>query len=98
MGSLEARWHSFVRRAFPQGCTGEEVNGVCLPSTDSFAAGCIATFVSTGRLDAERTDVLKHCLGELQCAVPTLSGEARAYFAELEALAQLVLGAAEGRG
>jgi hypothetical protein len=93
--SLQARWRSFVRRPFPRGCAANEVNGVCLPSTDSLAAGCIETFVSTDQLDAERTGVLRHCLADLQRAAPALAGEARAYFTELEALARLVLWAAE---
>jgi hypothetical protein len=91
MSSLDARWQAFARRPYPERCAGDEVNGVCLASVDTFAAGCIVTFLTLSRLDSERLGVLAHCSEQLQRALPALSGEAAAYFTELAELARQVL-------
>jgi hypothetical protein len=92
MREIRRRWEAWRQLPFPEGLAGEEVNGICLTSLDTFAAGCIDTFLERrGSLDAERIAVLRRCAGELRAVVPALAYEAAVYFGELSAIADLVL-------
>jgi hypothetical protein len=75
---------------FPRECMGEDVAGVCLASADTFLAGCISYFVTTGTLDAERIAVVVRTCAELERALPHLSGAAHSYFSSLVALGTAV--------
>ena len=86
---IERAWNEHYFRPFPHECTGQEVDGVCLTSCDTFLAGCISYFVENGALDSERKDVVASVCADLERAMPRLSGKAREYFSEL-----LVLGKA----
>ena len=89
---IHQSWSDFSDRPFPDGWAGEEVDGVCVTSVDSFAAGCIDTFVSNGgTLDSKRIDVLWRCSADLGRALPQLDGEARNYFGHLDELITSVL-------
>ena len=69
-----------------------------LAATDTFAAGCISTFIEQGgSLDAERMTCLCACAEELAAAIPALRGEARAYFGRLLDLSRRVERAARQR-
>jgi hypothetical protein len=92
LNNIQKIWRDFASRPFPEDCAGMAVQGIELASLDTFAAGCIATFVSNnGRLDAERITVLKKCAEEIEVVVPVLDGEAMDYFEELQLLSQEVL-------
>jgi hypothetical protein len=95
---IENTWREHYAAAFPKGIAGLEVAGICVTSVDSFAAGCIQSFVeSGGSLDETRIAALESCRRDLALVVPLMTGEAREYFARLEKLAQLVLDSVAGR-
>jgi hypothetical protein len=91
--SVAARWREHSEAAFPDGCAGEEVEGIDLVLLDADAAGCIGTFVGSraGRLDEQCIRILRRCLHELDTVVGSLDGEARAYFQRLRLLSRDVL-------
>jgi hypothetical protein len=92
MNDIEKIWRDFEAKPFPEGYAGVEVEGVELASLDTFASGCIDTFVrSKGRLDAGRVSVLKQCDKELGIVVKKLEGEAKDYFEQLHLLTDRVL-------
>ena len=92
MNEIEDMWQQFQTMPFPDGYAGEEIAGICLVSLDTFAAGCISTFVGCrGQLDAERTAILRQCMQELTTVLPELEGEAKSYFEYLAGLCQRVL-------
>ena len=92
LNNIQKIWREFASRPFPEGCAGIEVQGIELASLDTFAAGCIDTFVSNnGCLDRERISILKQCAAEIEVVVPTLQGEAMDYFEQLQLLSQEVL-------
>jgi len=89
---IQQSWSEFFDRPFPDGWAGEEVNGVCVTSVDSFAAGCIDTFLSNGgTLDSHRIDVLRRCATDLARVLPQLDDEVRDYFGHLNDLITAVL-------
>ena len=92
MNSVEEARRDFAARPFPEGYAGVEVEGIELASLDTFAAGCIDTYVrSNGRLDAGRLSILKRCAAELEAVVNNLDGEAKEYFERLQLLSGEVL-------
>jgi hypothetical protein len=92
MGDIEKMWGDFQSKPFPEGCAGVSIKGVELTSLDTFAAGCIDTFVERrGRLDSRRVYILRQCSKELEIVVKNLDGEARSYFERLQSLSEKVL-------
>jgi len=91
VNELQRRWEAFRLRPFPKGHTGEEVEGVCLATLDTFAAGCIDSYTGAGQLDSERHEILESCYADIETVLPELSGEGREYFEELAWLAREVL-------
>jgi hypothetical protein len=87
-------WREHCAAPFPERLAGQEVAGICVASLDTFAAGCIQTFVSHGgRLGDEKVAVLDCCRRDLSVVVKEMNGEAKEYFARLENLARMVLDA-----
>ncbi len=85
-------WSAFVSLPFPDGCAGLETEGVCLVSLDTFAAGCVDTFVANrGCLDPNRIAVLEQSAADLSRVLPKLEGDARAYFNRLNDMVVAVL-------
>ncbi len=92
LSNIQKIWQDFHSRPFPDGCAGVEIQGIELDALETYAAGCIDTFVNdNGRLDAERISILRQCADELEVVVLTLDGDARDYFEELGLLSQEVL-------
>lgn len=92
MDEIEQMWQQHRAMGFPRGCGGREVAGVCLASVDTFAAGCIHTFIGwSGRLDKERIECLQQCVAQLETVVPLLDGPERAYFDLLLQMSRKVL-------
>jgi hypothetical protein len=90
--AIEALWREHSADRFPEGLAGEEVDGICVTSLDTFTAGCLSTFFSRrGSLDLGRTAILGLCYRDLSVVVAGLKGEQRRYFARLEQLARMVL-------
>lgn len=84
-------WAEHRSARFPAGVVGEIVAGVDVTSLDTFTAGCIDTFVKTGKLDLWRTAILGLCHRDLAVAVLSQHGAEKEYFSRLELLARLVL-------
>jgi hypothetical protein len=92
VAEIESMWDAWRTRSFPSEYAGKDVAGICVTSTDSFAAGCIDTFISRkGKLDEKRISVLKTCKDDLETIVNSLDGEARIYFNDLLVLSTRVL-------
>ena len=71
---IKTSWSAFASLPFPDGYAGQEIDCVCLVELDTFAAGCVDTFVSNrGRLDAKRIGVLDQCAVDLSRVLPELS-------------------------
>ena len=97
--AIEDQWRSHCAIPFPEGVAGDEVSGICLVSLDTYAAGCIQTYLEcAGALDHNRLRVLESCTQDLAIVVPELTGDARDYFSRLEKLARLVLQSVRDRG
>lgn len=69
--------------SFPEGFAGKDVNDICVTTLDTFAAGCIDTYVGDGRLDAKRIKVLNSCLEDLDLILPELYEYPKDYFLTL---------------
>jgi hypothetical protein len=95
MGDLKeirAMWDDWKAIPFPEGYSDEDVAGICVTSLDTFAAGCIDTFISSkGRLDSQRSSVLVQCKRDLEIVVKNLDGEAQVYFKNLLLISKRVL-------
>ena len=90
-------WNEFRSLPFPRGCAGEEIEGVCLATTDTYLAGCISYFVERGTLDAQRASVVSSACAELERVLPRIPAYARPYFSSLLNLS-LAVKAHEGAG
>jgi hypothetical protein len=80
---IRTAWAEFRSLPFPRGCGGEDVDGVCLATTDTYLAGCISTFVERGSLDAQRASVVSSACADLERVLPRLPAFARPYFSSL---------------
>lgn len=89
--NLHARWRQFAARPFPPGVAGTEIDGIDLAQVDTFAAGCISTYLHAVSLDSPSREILAECARDLDRALPALTGEVREYFEELAALTAAVL-------
>jgi hypothetical protein len=89
---IRATWVEWKTSPFPADYAGKDVADICVTSLDSYAAGCIDTFIArNGRLDGRRIAVLEECRKELEVVVKNLSGEARTYFNNLLLISERVL-------
>src|SRR3954469_12961723 len=92
VNEVRTMWNEWKVIPFPSEYGGKDVAGICVTSLDTFAAGCIDTFVSrNGRLDKRRISVLDKCKNDLEVVVNSLDGDARAYFNDLLFLSKRVL-------
>ena len=84
VSEIEIIWNEWKAIPFPSDYAGEDVEDICLVSLDTYAAGCIDTFVSRkGSLDTERISILKKCEKDLKIVVAKLEGDAKFYFERL---------------
>lgn len=84
---LLRRWDAFDSRPFPS-------DQPDLRSFETFATMAYAKLVEGRKLDMRDVQLLWHCQDGLPKALGLLSGTARDYFAELDALVQLAIGQA----
>lgn len=77
-------WDEYQKIPFPEGYAGKDINDICVTSLDTFAAGCIATYVGDGRLDTKRINIFKKCLDELDSILPELNEYPKEYFLGLK--------------
>ena len=83
MSNIEKQWRALHAAEFPPAARGQEVNGVDLVLVDTYAAGCIQTFLNTGGLDVTRMQALEGCVDVLERGIPLLSGDTASYFTRL---------------
>jgi len=89
---IRSMWDAWKTQPFPSGYAGKDIAGICVTSLDSFAAGCIDTFIfRRGRLDEQRISVLEKCKDDLEVVVPSLEGNAHTYFNNLLVLSKRLL-------
>ena len=92
VSEIEIMWNEWKAISFPSDYVGEDVEGICLVSLDTYTAGCIDTFVSRkGSLDTERISILKKCEKELETVTNELEGETKFYFERLLQMTQKIL-------
>jgi len=85
-------WREHCAVPFPEGVAGQEIAGICVASLDTFAAGCIQSFVDFGgNLDDDKVTVLDSCRRDLSIVVKEMNGEAKEHIGRLEKLARMVL-------
>lgn len=92
--TIESLWKEFGRTPFPEeGKSFTSSNERDFTEIDTYAAGCIATFVHLkGRLDEERYDCLKTCSSDLSIAINELdAGTLKNYAEQLQFLSKSVL-------
>jgi len=91
MDSLRGEWDKLKSRPFPRsGFVSDDQRGE-LAGADSFAAGCILSFIATGSLDNTRIAVLKGCLTDIERELPALSAEAKDYFERFSEIGKSII-------
>ena len=91
---IESDWNEFRRTPFPEnGDAFPGANDRDLAEIDTFAAGCISTFIHTsGQLDQQRYDCLKTCLAELDNGIQDIdAGKLKTYVEQLQFISKSVL-------
>ena len=89
---IRSMWDAWKTQPFPSEYSGKDIAGICVTSLDSFASGCIDTFIfRRGRLDEQRISVLEKCKDDLEVVVNSLNGSAHTYFHNLLLLSMRVL-------
>lgn len=94
--TIEAMWQILRAKKFPAYASWKHIpNAPVLVLTDTYAAGCITTFLNhqPHSLDSERINILHGCLDKLDSALSNdaLQGESRAYFSLLREIVIRVL-------
>lgn len=86
-------WVEHSQARFPEDLGGKDVNGVCVTSIDSYAAGCISSYVGReGKsIDLERYQVLQKCKCDLEEVLPHLDGQALEYFDRLREMCAIIV-------
>ncbi len=89
---IRSMWDDWKTQRFPAEYSGKDVAGICVTSLDSFAAGCIDTYIfRKGHLDEQRISILEKCRDDLEVVVSQMDGNARVYFDNLLLLSKRVL-------
>jgi hypothetical protein len=92
VSEIQSMWDACKTQRFPSEYSGKDVAGICVTSLDSFAAGCIDTFIfRKGHLDEQRISILAKCKNDLEVVVNALDGSAQIYFNNLLLLSRRVL-------
>ena len=91
--SLAEFWKEHSEAKFPPGYGGKDINGVCVTSLDSHAAGCISSYLHVGEkcIELERYQSLKRCKEELEKVLPCVDGYAFGYFNRLYQMCSLIV-------
>lgn len=84
-------WVRLKEKLFPSCCSGEEVRGIDLVTLDSNVAGCVATFLTRGRLDERQKEYLYFCDDCLGTVTLELQGYESWYFRQLKALTSAII-------
>ncbi len=91
MQKIEQEWAEYCKLPFPDELVHVEIEGVCLASLDSFAAGCISRYLDDHSLDVECKTILEDCSSKLRKIVSELQGPANVYILRLQTLVTLII-------
>ena len=91
--SLTELWKEHSEAKFPPGYGGRDVDGICVTSLDSYAAGCISSYlrVAEESIELKRFQGLKNCKDDLERLLPRLSGYAFEYFNRVHKMCSLIV-------
>ena len=86
-------WMEHSQARFPKGYGGKDVNGICVTSLDSSAAGCIHSFMrsNTKDISLEHYQILQKSKDDLASILKSLDGEAFQYFSRLHDICSLII-------
>jgi len=95
MNTLIELWMEHSQSKFPSGYGGIDVNEVCVSSVDTYAAGCIHSYMRKdgNTLGFERVQILRKAKDDLEKVLfsPSLSDEANDYFSRLHEICHLII-------
>ena len=87
MKGIEERWNKHAAVPFPEGLRGREVAGVNLTVLESELSACVLTAIETGGvLGIRMRGMYDAGVSKLAEVIPQLSGEAQAYFRNLQSI------------
>ena len=89
--SIADLWQEHLDTPFPKGFRGRDLNGIDFVMLDANIAGCVQTFVESGKLNMFQTAMLGLSYRDPTFVLPTINKEGFAHFSRLERLAELVL-------
>ena len=91
--SISELWKEHSQARFPKGYGGTDVNGICVSSLDTYASGCISSYVNgqKDRIELEKYQRLVECRKQLEEVMPNVKGEAFQYFGRLHEMCSLVI-------
>ena len=91
MEKIKKMWIDFVKMQFPNDYAGVHINNICVTSLDTYAAGCIDTYITSGILDNNMKKILLDCLIDLQSILPNLEGYSKDYFTKLKLVCEEIM-------
>jgi len=84
--NISELWIAHSELSFPVGYGGKEIAGVCVSSIDTYASGCISSYVKSKskRISVDHFQILQNCKRELyQVLSENLDSYASNYFQQL---------------
>jgi hypothetical protein len=91
--NISELWIAHSLSQFPKGYGGRDVNGICVTSVDTYASGCISSYMRHKKksIDIERYQILHQCKKEIELFLPYLEGEAFQYFNRVYEMCTLII-------
>jgi hypothetical protein len=88
MKELIPIWEKYCEASWPAEIGPHEGE---LMTLDTVITGCVRDYLADTKLQFNRMDILKNCLGELDILLPDLRGEVSEYFNRVRELGQILL-------
>jgi hypothetical protein len=88
---IRKMWNDYQNMTFPENYAGKDINDICITTLDTFAAGCINSYVENGNLDINRIKILKSCLDDLDLIIPKLNDYPKEYFLALKDMCVVIV-------
>ncbi|MEP7337671.1 MAG: hypothetical protein ABI977_07980 [Acidobacteriota bacterium] len=89
--ALHQRWSRLRGKLFPTDCRGKVVNRISIDLLEADFFGCITTFTTRGKLNAEQMQYLVATCEKLNSVVDDLQGYSGYYFRQLGLIGSLIL-------
>jgi hypothetical protein len=91
--NISELWIAHSQFRFPKGYEGRDVNGICVALVDTYASGCISSYMCHDEksIDIERYQILQKCMKEIELFLPYLKDDAFEYFARLHEMCSLII-------